>query len=223
MVADNIAQRLFTAYSGPGRKFRRRIEGERPATLLEENLVRGRQAEARLLLDWMRDLNGLRVLDAGCGLGLFAVDLVRAGADVTAVDLAPDFAPETEDAGVRLVEGDVRNDPWPDAAEAPEPFDVILLRDVLQDYEGREMETLLAAVSDLAAPDARMFLTLRQAVRFGWMLDGVYPPGLGGTVEFTAALRALQLATPFRLVRREEIKRRNYRSMVVEARRFDAS
>lgn len=218
-MSDDIALRLQEAYSGPGHKFRRRIEGERPGTYLEENLVRGRRKEAALLREWMGDLTGVRVLDGGCGRGFFAAELAAAGAEVTGVDVAPDFAPEVEAAGVILIAGDVRHGPWPDA---PGPFDVILLREVLQHYEPREMEDLLTAVSALATPDARLFLTLPLEVRFGWMLDRVHPPGLGGTVEFTRALRALQLGSPFRLARREEVKRRNFRSMVVEARRFDA-
>src|SRR5579862_6135454 len=34
-------------------------------------------------------LNGVRVLDVGCGGGLLAESLARAGAQVTAIDLAP--------------------------------------------------------------------------------------------------------------------------------------
>ena len=35
------------------------------------------------------DLTGLRVLDAGCGTGVQAVELARRGADVVAIDLSP--------------------------------------------------------------------------------------------------------------------------------------
>jgi magnesium-protoporphyrin O-methyltransferase len=42
------------------------------------------------LLSWLpADLAGARVLDAGCGTGLLAVEAARRGAHVTAIDLSP--------------------------------------------------------------------------------------------------------------------------------------
>jgi magnesium-protoporphyrin O-methyltransferase len=47
------------------------------------------------------DLNGLRVLDAGCGTGVQAVELARRGASVVAIDLSPTLVglAETRSAG----------------------------------------------------------------------------------------------------------------------------
>ncbi len=47
------------------------------------------------------DLTGLRVLDAGCGTGVQAVELARRGASVVAIDLAPTLVglAETRSAG----------------------------------------------------------------------------------------------------------------------------
>jgi magnesium-protoporphyrin O-methyltransferase len=42
------------------------------------------------LLDWLpADLHGLRILDAGCGTGAFAMEAARRGASVVAIDLSP--------------------------------------------------------------------------------------------------------------------------------------
>ena len=50
----------------------------------------GRNRMRRTLLDWLpEDLQGQRILDAGCGTGATAVELARRGADVVAVDLSP--------------------------------------------------------------------------------------------------------------------------------------
>ena len=47
------------------------------------------------------DLTGMRVLDAGCGTGVQAVELARRGADVVAIDLSPTLVglAETRSAG----------------------------------------------------------------------------------------------------------------------------
>ena len=42
------------------------------------------------LLDWLPlDLHGVRILDAGCGTGAFAMEAARRGANVVAIDLSP--------------------------------------------------------------------------------------------------------------------------------------
>jgi magnesium-protoporphyrin O-methyltransferase len=42
------------------------------------------------LLSWLpEDLHGVRILDAGCGTGAFAVEAARRGASVVAIDLSP--------------------------------------------------------------------------------------------------------------------------------------
>ena len=50
----------------------------------------GRDTMRKTLLSWLpADLTGARVLDAGCGTGMLAVDLAQRGARVVAADLSP--------------------------------------------------------------------------------------------------------------------------------------
>lgn len=50
----------------------------------------GRDQMRATLLEWLpADLSGKRLLDAGCGTGLLAVEAARRGAEVVAVDVAP--------------------------------------------------------------------------------------------------------------------------------------
>jgi magnesium-protoporphyrin O-methyltransferase len=50
----------------------------------------GRDDMRRTLLDWLpEDLQGARVLDAGCGTGALSVEAARRGAHVVAIDLSP--------------------------------------------------------------------------------------------------------------------------------------
>lgn len=214
---DDTARRIAAAYSGEGERFWSRIELGRPATYPEENLVYGRREEAALIRDWLGDLAGRRVLDAGCGRGTLALELARSGARVTGVDLVPRFAAAARAAvaagGLSLVAGDVRQVLGREAR-----FDLVVLREVVQDYLPEEAEVLAAALGRTGAE--RLVVTLRQESRWDLMLPGLYPPGQGGRVDFHRLLRTFHLATPFRLHRRQEVRRRNFRSLVVEMRRW---
>ncbi len=50
----------------------------------------GRSEMRRTLMSWLpTDLRGKRVLDAGCGTGMLAVEVARRGGQVVAIDLSP--------------------------------------------------------------------------------------------------------------------------------------
>ncbi|MEM7571151.1 MAG: magnesium protoporphyrin IX methyltransferase [Pseudomonadota bacterium] len=60
-----------------------------PVSAIRATVRAGRDAMRNTLLSWLPDdLSGARVLDAGCGTGMFAVEAARRGADVTAIDLS---------------------------------------------------------------------------------------------------------------------------------------
>lgn len=218
---DDVARELMALYgSGPGRSFQTRIELERPATYPEENLVQGRRSEQSLLESWIGAPEGLRILDVGCGRGRWATELAAAGARVTGIDLVPVFTPDARAAVRRgeltLVAGDARD--LGHAGECP-GFDLAVLREVAQDYEPRETDGLVRALTRLGV--SRLLWTLRQETRWSWVVRDLYPEGLAGTVEFHRLLRTVHLAGPFRLSRRREVRRRNFSSLVVEMTRFD--
>ena len=50
----------------------------------------GRDEMRNTLLSWLpADMNGMRLLDAGCGTGALSIEAARRGADVVAIDLSP--------------------------------------------------------------------------------------------------------------------------------------
>jgi magnesium-protoporphyrin O-methyltransferase len=61
-----------------------------PVGRIRATVRAGRDRMRETLLDWLpQDLHGLRILDAGCGTGAFAMEAARRGADVVAIDLSP--------------------------------------------------------------------------------------------------------------------------------------
>jgi len=68
----------------------KRLTSDAPVSGIRATVRAGRDRMRATLLDWLPDdLTGKRLLDAGCGTGMLAVEAARRGADVYAVDLSP--------------------------------------------------------------------------------------------------------------------------------------
>ena len=80
-----------------------------------------------------RPLNGLRILDIGCGGGLLSEPMARLGADVVGADAAPRNIPvaqvHAEKSGLAI---DYRHTTAEALAEAGEQFDVVLNMEVVE-------------------------------------------------------------------------------------------
>jgi magnesium-protoporphyrin O-methyltransferase len=71
-----------------------------PVGRIRATVRAGRDRMRDTLLEWLpHDLHGVRILDAGCGTGAFAMAAARRGADVVAIDLSPSLV----DVAVRRV------------------------------------------------------------------------------------------------------------------------
>ena len=94
-------------------------------------------------------LEGLRVVELGCGLGLPSLVAARGGADVLATDWSPEaLAFAVRNAALNGVELRTARLAWA-APELPEgSFDLVLAADVL--YERRNVAELLALLPRLA-------------------------------------------------------------------------
>ncbi len=67
-----------------------RLTSDAPVSGIRATVRAGRDAMRATLLQWLPDdLSGRRILDAGCGTGLFATEAARRGAQVVAVDVSP--------------------------------------------------------------------------------------------------------------------------------------
>ncbi len=68
----------------------RQLTSDEKVSKVRATVREGRDRMRHTLLSFLpQDLTGWRVLDAGCGTGMLAVDLALRGAQVTAVDLSP--------------------------------------------------------------------------------------------------------------------------------------
>ena len=66
------------------------LTSDAPVSGIRKTVREGREQMRRTLASWLpEDLTGARVLDAGCGPGVFAMELAARGAHVVAVDVSP--------------------------------------------------------------------------------------------------------------------------------------
>lgn len=126
----------------------KRLTSDVPVSGIRATVRAGREQMRATLLDWLgADLSGRRLLDAGCGTGMLALEAARRGAEVLAVDLSAtliDNARErvpTDLAGrIEFAVGDMLS-PLRDAAG----FDHIVAMDSLIHYEPDDAVEVIAA------------------------------------------------------------------------------
>ena len=144
-------------------------------------------------------LAGARVLDVGCGGGLLAEALVRAGAELTGIDLA---AGMIEVAQLHALESGLRvdyrcQDAAQLAANAPESFDIVSCMEMLEHVP--DPGGILRTLAKLAKPGGAVFVsTINRTTRAfaGAILAAEYLLGLvpRGTHEYARLIRPSELA-----------------------------
>ncbi len=105
-------------------------------------------------------LGGANCLDVGCGAGLLSEGLARAGADVTAIDLAADsltvarlHQAESGLASIRYLQVAAEEL----AAQAPATFDVVTCLEMLEHVP--DPASVVAACARLVRPGGRVFFS----------------------------------------------------------------
>jgi 2-polyprenyl-6-hydroxyphenyl methylase / 3-demethylubiquinone-9 3-methyltransferase len=168
------------------------VEGEfKPLHKL--NPVRARYVAERVSLD------RARVLDVGCGGGLLAESLARAGANVTAIDLAPSMI---ETARLHALDGGLGIDYRVGSAESllhaqPGNFDVVTCMEMLEHVP--EPGATLAVLARLTRVGGHLFISTinRNLKSFALAIVGAeYLAGLvpRGTHEYDRLLKPSEVA-----------------------------
>ena len=206
-MSQELARRLDTLYSGAFGDTWSRIERESPADYWEENAILGRRDTYELLLERLQPIAGRRILDAGCGQGLLSRRLAGEGALVTGVDLVSHrvlAARRAQGGNVpRFAVADYR-----DVIKAHGAFDEAILQEVLEDYTRDERVDTIIALADSRVP--RLHLIFRQPGRWGGLINPMMPEALTSTLDPVPLMRSIHLHTPYRLARKESIRRRSY-------------
>ena len=153
-------------------------------------------------------IDGKRILELGCGLGLSSLVLQRREADITASDhhpLAESFL-EHNAALNGLASITYRDLPWSEPDATLGRFDVIIASDVL--YERGHAAQLAGMMHRHARDDAEIVLS---------------DPGRGNSASFTRAMQAQGYAVDEQRQRFEEADTEPFRGRVIHYRRDDAS
>jgi magnesium-protoporphyrin O-methyltransferase len=150
------------------------MTSDAPVSKIRATVRAGRNEMRNTLLSWLpADLTGKRVLDAGCGTGMLAIEAARRGATVVGVDVSPqlvatgaDRLPDDVRSRITLVAGDMLDPALGD-------FDHIVSMDVLIHYEADEIAAATAQLAQRAghsliftfAPGTPLLRTARAAGR----------------------------------------------------------
>jgi len=115
--------------------------------------------------DSPRPLDGLRLVDVGCGGGLIAEPLARMGAEMVAIDAAAEnigtARAHAEQSGVAV---DYRCVTAEALAAAGERFDGVVAMEIVEHVA--DVDAFMAALADLGRPDAPVFMaTLNRTLK----------------------------------------------------------
>jgi len=123
-----------------------KLTSDAPVSGIRATVRAGRDAMRKALLWWMpADLNGARVLDAGCGAGQLSIEAARRGATVVAVDVAGtlvDLARQRASAEALKGSVDFRTGDMLDPQFGE--FDYIVAMDSLIHYEADDIVQVLS-------------------------------------------------------------------------------
>jgi len=126
-----------------------RLTSDAPVSGIRATVRAGRDRMRATLLSWLpADLNGARLLDAGCGTGALSVEAARRGAEVVAIDLSPTLVGVARDRMPGGLGIDWRSGDMTDPALGR--FDYVVGMDSLIHYRAPDMARVAAQLAALA-------------------------------------------------------------------------
>jgi magnesium-protoporphyrin O-methyltransferase len=124
-----------------------RLTSDAPVSRIRATVREGRDRMRGTLLSWLPDdMCGMRLLDAGCGTGMLALEAAKRGAEVTAIDLSPTLVGLARDRLPGNLKVDFRVGDMLDPALGR--FDHIVSMDSLIHYKAADMVRALELLTD---------------------------------------------------------------------------
>lgn len=200
------------------------LTSDAPVSKVRATVRAGRDRMRETLLAWLPpDLDGARILDAGCGTGTASIALAQRGAEVVAIDLSPTLvahAAERANAlGVDTI--DFRSGDMLDASLGT--FDYVFAMDSIIHYELPEMIGALSALAPrvrermliTVAPRTPLLALMRAAGRL--FPRGDRAPSIVPVSEraFRKALMAEPTLESWGMVATRLVEQGFYRSMAI--------
>lgn len=205
-----------------------KLTSDAPVSGIRKTVREGREQMRRTLAGWLpADLTGARVLDAGCGPGVFAMELAARGARVVAVDVSPTLVALAQERAathpgaerITWAVGDML-DP------AHGTFDYVVAMDSLIHYPAPEIARALSALAARTGSGiVGTFAPGTPLLRVARLVGRLFPQGdrapaiepvLAGTLQ--KRLAADPTMRDWRWARTERVQRGFYTSQAVELR-----
>lgn len=203
-----------------------RLTSDEPVGRIRQTVRAGRDAMRATLLTWLpEDLSGMRILDAGCGTGAFAIEAAQRGASVVAVDLSSTlvdlarerYAHTRASENIEFMVGDMRR---LDLGV----FDYVIAMDSLIHYDPDDGLTTLAALARQVtgsilftyAPRTVMLMAMHTAGQ--WFPRGNRSPAIVpiATQRLENAVSAIDEFDQWRINRRYQVNSGFYISSAME-------
>jgi magnesium-protoporphyrin O-methyltransferase len=129
-----------------------RLTSNAPVGRIRATVRAGRDEMRATLLAWLPDdIRGLRLLDAGCGTGMLAVEAAKRGAEVVAIDVAPTLIALARERAPRDLRGGSIDFRVGDMlASSLGRFDYIVAMDSLIHYRAEDMTRALSQLAGRA-------------------------------------------------------------------------
>lgn len=154
MDTAQYKDRLRHYFDGVGFARWSAIYGEAELSLVRRSIRTGHTLMLNQALEWLAQLpapsDQPKALDAGCGTGLFSLEIARRGYQVTAADLAPQMAHATAAAAAQAGLGEQIHCQVADLETLSGRYDLVACFDVLIHYPPEPFVTMLSHLAGLS-------------------------------------------------------------------------
>ncbi|MEM9585145.1 MAG: magnesium protoporphyrin IX methyltransferase [Pseudomonadota bacterium] len=147
MTYEATRDNVETYFDRTATKTWERLTSDAPVSGIRATVRAGRDRMRDVLIAQLpQDLNGMRILDAGCGTGALAFELAARGADVVGVDISPQLI----DIARKRAPKDLKGNTFFTAGDMLDPklgvFDYIVAMDSMIYYTADDISRILTKI-----------------------------------------------------------------------------